>query len=65
MADEAVITVRADGPYLIKGVKLVNHEGKEIPAPETFALCRCGQSSKKPFCDGTHRTVGFQHSVQL
>jgi hypothetical protein len=32
MADEAVITVRADGPYLIKGVKLVNHEGKEIPA---------------------------------
>ena len=64
MADEATvatITVRNNGPYLVKGVKVLDHNGNEIPAPEAFALCRCGQSAKKPFCDGTHRECGFMH----
>ena len=60
------ITVRLNGPYridLTQGeVALVDHEGVPIPLPEgktTIALCRCGASTKKPFCDGMHSKVGF------
>jgi CDGSH-type Zn-finger protein len=60
------ITVRLNGPYrvdLTQGeVALVDHEGTPIPLPEgktTIALCRCGASTKKPFCDGMHSKVGF------
>ncbi|HWP30040.1 MAG TPA: CDGSH iron-sulfur domain-containing protein [Chloroflexota bacterium] len=59
------ITVRNNGPYLVAGVKLYDQDGNQIPAPDSFAMCRCGQSSKKPFCDGTHRTVGFEHTVVI
>ena len=37
-------------------------EGKRLPAQETYALCRCGRSKKKPFCDGTHARVKFDGS---
>ena len=61
---ETSITVRLNGPYRIQGpVKIVDVDGNEFQAPsdkEFIALCRCGHSSTKPFCDGTHRTVGFQ-----
>ena len=61
MAD---ITIQAskNGPLLVKGlIQLLDSEGQEIQTPgETVALCRCGQSSRKPFCDGTHKKVGFQ-----
>ncbi len=63
MADGPRITVRNDGPYLVQGVKVYDQNGNELPAPDSFALCRCGQSSKKPFCDGTHRACGFIHTV--
>ena len=60
------ITVRQNGPYridLTQGeVALVDHEGNAIPLPEgktTIALCRCGGSTKKPFCDGMHSKIGF------
>ena len=60
------ITVRLNGPYridLTQGeVALVDHEGNPIPLPEgktTVALCRCGASTRKPFCDGMHSKVGF------
>jgi CDGSH-type Zn-finger protein len=60
------ITVRLNGPYridLTKGeIALVDHEGNPIPLPEgktTIALCRCGASTRKPFCDGMHSKVGF------
>ena len=60
------ITVRLNGPYRIDlsqgDVALVDHEGNAIPLPEgkaTIALCRCGASTKKPFCDGMHSKVGF------
>jgi CDGSH-type Zn-finger protein len=60
------ITVRLNGPYridLAQGeVALVDHEGNPIPLPEgktTIALCRCGASTRKPFCDGMHSKVGF------
>ena len=55
------ITVRKDGPYLVSGaVEVRDAEGTLYPAKDTVALCRCGASTKKPFCDGTHSKVGFQ-----
>ena len=60
----AVVTVtpRDNGPYVVRGpVKLVDMEGNEFTVQgEAIALCRCGNSSNKPFCDGTHRKVNFQ-----
>jgi CDGSH-type Zn-finger protein len=65
MADGPMIQVRNNGPYLVRGVKVYDQDGNEIPAPESFALCRCGQSSRKPFCDGTHKACGFMHTVEI
>ncbi len=53
------ITPAPDGPYLVKGLKnFVNQKGA-IETKETMALCRCGESANKPFCDGTHAKIGF------
>lgn len=58
---EVVITVRDNGSLKVAGpVKLVDAEGNEFETKETFSLCRCGHSAKKPFCDGTHGKVEFQ-----
>lgn len=60
MAD-VTITVKDNGPLRIEGpVKLVDAQGNEFEHKEAFSLCRCGHSSKKPFCDGTHREIGFE-----
>ena len=57
------ITIRDNGPLLIDGeFKLVDQAGNEIPATKR-ALCRCGGSTTKPFCDGTHSKIGFQGAV--
>ena len=59
MAD-VKITVRLNGPYLVEGpVDLVDQEGNHFKVEEgvRIAMCRCGKSSKKPFCDSTHRNV--------
>ena len=57
------ITVRDNGPLLIDGeFKLVDQAGNEIPATKR-ALCRCGGSTTKPFCDGIHSKIGFQGAV--
>lgn len=61
--EEVRITVRLNGPYRVQGpITLVDVEGNEfeLPGTEVVALCRCGHSKNKPFCDGTHREVGFQ-----
>ena len=65
-----VIKVRKDGPYAIDVTTgdfvLVDHDGNLIPLPElkpgktAITLCRCGASTKKPFCDGTHSRIGFK-----
>lgn len=62
MDERTRITVLENGPYLVKGpVLLVDAEGNEYDAERaTVALCRCGASKKKPFCDGTHAKVGFR-----
>ena len=60
MAD-TTITVRRNGPYIVSGtVELRDADGNVYEAQETMALCRCGASTKKPFCDGTHSKTGFQ-----
>jgi CDGSH-type Zn-finger protein len=63
MAD-VKITVRPNGPYRVEGpVTVVDAEGNEwkLPADKPWvSLCRCGASTNKPFCDGTHSKMGFQ-----
>ncbi len=55
------ITASDNGPYIVKGqFRLVDGAGNEFQVKETAALCRCGQSENKPFCDGTHGKVSFQ-----
>ncbi|MEV6520400.1 CDGSH iron-sulfur domain-containing protein [Longispora sp. NPDC051575] len=51
-----------DGPLLVRGdVPLHSVDGRAIdPGRVTYALCRCGKSGTKPFCDGTHKAAGFQ-----
>lgn len=60
----AEVTIRAtkNGPYLVQGkVELLDPEGNQIKVEKnTIALCRCGASTTKPFCDGTHSKIGFQ-----
>ena len=70
----ARVAVSKDGPYIVTGkVPLSKQsiavdadggsekwvEGKTFPEQERYALCRGGQSKKKPFCDGTHAKIGF------
>ena len=52
----------ANGPYLIEGpLELVDTAGNRFHVnAEKVELCRCGGSSSKPFCDGTHRRIEFQ-----
>ena len=61
----ANIKVRENGSLLVEGddVTLVDWNGNPYAlAKRPFALCRCGASARKPFCDGAHRTVGFKAS---
>jgi CDGSH-type Zn-finger protein len=56
------IKVRDDGPYKVTGpVRLIDADGGvfEVPAGRPIALCRCGQSREKPFCDASHKAAGF------
>jgi len=50
-----------DGPLKVTGLlKLVDSGGKELPAADDMVLCRCGRSSRKPYCDGTHVRAGYR-----
>ncbi len=72
--NNAKIVITKNGPYLVSGSlplseqwivtnpegdSLDYREGKKFPAQEKCALCRCGQSNNKPFCDGSHAKVNF------
>ena len=62
MAD-VTITVRPNGPFRVEGaVRLVDANGAEwdLTGKPAISLCRCGASTKKPFCDGMHSKIGFQ-----
>ena len=62
------ITATENGPYLVPGnATFTDADGNEQKTPgKAIALCRCGQSANKPFCDGTHKKVGFEApAIQL
>jgi len=60
--EEVVITPYRDGPLLVRGpFRLTDQDGREIALErETIALCRCGKSRIRPFCDGSHQLTRFR-----
>lgn len=62
--EQVEIKARHNGPYKITGaVRLIDADGREYDLGQrgkTIALCRCGGSQTKPFCDGTHSQIGFR-----
>lgn len=61
--NEVIVQVRENGPYLVTGdIKVVDQQGREFERPQGtgVAFCRCGHSANKPFCDGSHKVVGFE-----
>jgi 3-phenylpropionate/trans-cinnamate dioxygenase ferredoxin subunit len=66
MADVS-ITIRPSGPYLVRGpISLRDADGNafDLAGKDVVALCRCGGSTTKPFCDGTHSKIGFLAATQ-
>ena len=76
----AKIQITKDGPYLVsgglplseqcivtnaEGESMDYREGKKYPVQPQYALCRCGQSGDKPFCDGSHKKVRFELKLFL
>lgn len=60
MADITIEIIK-DGPYIVNGrVDLKDAGGQAYPPKDRIALCRCGASTTKPFCDGTHSKIGFK-----
>ena len=60
--DEVTVTVRTNGPYKVVGpITLLDADGRafEVPPGKAVALCRCGHSETKPFCDASHKRVAF------
>jgi uncharacterized Fe-S cluster protein YjdI/CDGSH-type Zn-finger protein len=55
------VRVVRDGPLLVRGdLTVADQEGAVVRQDTRMALCRCGQSGRRPFCDNTHRRIGFQ-----
>lgn len=60
-SDGVAVRVARNGPLEVRGaVRVVNEDGTEAVTDSRVSLCRCGQSRRKPLCDGTHRTCGFR-----
>jgi len=62
------IKFKDDGPCLVSGpAQYITGDGQEITveADKVVALCRCGGSSNKPFCDGTHTAEGFDSKIRV
>lgn len=60
---KVVIETRENGPLVVKGLdELKGPDGQTLEVKPIVALCRCGGSKTKPFCDGSHKTNGFQSS---
>ncbi|MFM8896644.1 MAG: CDGSH iron-sulfur domain-containing protein [Actinomycetales bacterium] len=59
-ADAATITVQQAGPLQVEGtITILDADGAVVKECSKAYLCRCGASKNKPFCDGSHRTIGF------
>jgi uncharacterized Fe-S cluster protein YjdI len=58
--EETAIEPRPNGPLFVRGrIRIVDADGRLIREDTRLALCRCGASENKPFCDGSHRRIGF------
>jgi CDGSH-type Zn-finger protein len=63
---DVTVTVTDNGPYKVTGgIALLGADGEPVPGGERdpIFLCRCGGSSNKPFCDGTHSKIGFEGAM--
>jgi CDGSH-type Zn-finger protein len=63
MSETVKITVRPNGPLRVEGpIKLTDADGREwdLTGKPAISLCRCGASQNRPFCDGSHKVIGFQ-----
>ncbi len=64
------LTVAKSGPLRVSDpdgeIQLVDSDGAPITPsnPKSFSICRCGASTKKPFCDGTHSKIGFEKAAE-
>ena len=65
MSDKLSVTVFEDGPIKVSNATAVRYCGEKVEAEGDLFLCRCGRSSNAPFCDGTHRKVGFSGENEL
>lgn len=67
MTPTLTIRCRENGPLVVEGpVRVVDHQGNELAPPqgkEKIALCRCGASNNKPFCDGEHKRIAFDGGI--
>ena len=64
--DLPTITPQKDGPYKAQNLeKMTNSRGELIQTKKTMFLCRCGGSKAKPFCDGTHWHIHFEHDESV
>jgi uncharacterized Fe-S cluster protein YjdI/CDGSH-type Zn-finger protein len=64
--ETTTVTVTRDGPLYLHGtIEVRDANGTIIRRDTRMALCRCGQSANKPFCDGSHRTAGFHDAGRV
>jgi CDGSH-type Zn-finger protein len=66
MSQTPTVECKSNGPYLVRDLEnLKDSAGASIPATPVMALCRCGGSANKPFCDGTHQRNGFSGAKRI
>ena len=64
--DNVTIEIMENGPLIVSGLKnLQNSEGEELSPKDKIALCRCGESAHKPYCDGSHTTAKFSGKREI
>lgn len=65
MSKPVTIKAAQDGPYIVKDLQNFSNRNGAKECKEAMGLCRCGQSANKPYCDGTHKKIGFSSENQL
>lgn len=67
MANDVTVRATPNGPFVVQGqIELLDTAGDKYTLDkESVALCRCGHSNNKPFCDGTHSKIGFKATERV
>ncbi len=64
--EDVTIEIMEDGPLIVTGLKnFQNSSGENLAAKDKIALCRCGESANKPYCDGSHNAAGFSGNREI